>query len=364
MRIKTGTFLVVIISLCCLLSGCRRGGADGFVTKGPDGVVTLAVGATADLQEPVWDFRLEAYYEPIGEILPSDDPRTFMTSMIFAYYDSESVLAFSPDGPGRVIRISLKDGSFLGEFGRSGRGPGEYVTPLFVFAKDGEVCVNDMRSICHVYSAADGSWLRDMPLEEETVLFSNYTPLEDGLGIVCHSSMSGNPRLFDIVDASGRIVREGKLSGDGQRPSLEEGIAVRYIRQTGDGYGLLTSDTGGMYRITAEGASPWLSFDPGHYSLTGKDRIVVSQIFESGRFVFLSIQVLDNYRQAVYDVQSGRLVFCSAVDLSEWDVVVPGFPYSRGGESVTLAPYLAYGGLLICRDVLAEDHFYCFRRKE
>ena len=53
-------WIVLALLALTLLPGCRRGGAEGFVTKGPDGAVTLAIGATADLREPVTGFRLEA----------------------------------------------------------------------------------------------------------------------------------------------------------------------------------------------------------------------------------------------------------------------------------------------------------------
>ncbi len=374
MRIKTSPILVVIISLCCLLPGCRRDGADGFVTKGPDGVVTLAVGATADLTEPVTDFRLEDYFEEIGTNRNNDDPRTFLWSLQFSYYDDRTVLAVTRDG---VVRLSLEDGSFVCEYGHVGRGPGEYIPPYLLFAKDGEVYVSELNSsVCHVYAGDGGAWLRDIPLTDNGYPCYMYAPLGEGLGVLTYSSLGGKPQMFDIVDTSGHVVREGTVYGNGKKTSMEDvqsgkaGIRVYTPEQTGGSICLMSSRRDTLYRVTALKDEPWLVLDPGRYrspnpgELSQDDsRDIFSSVNVCGDLAFLNISVAGGTRMAVYDMQKGELLFCVFSSDGENPPLTYGIPYERDGETVYLAPVKTDRDLLVCVDRNAED-FYGFRLKK
>ena len=363
-----------LVLALALLPGCRRGGADGFVTKGPDGAINLAVGATADLTEPVTDFRLEDYFEEIGTNRNNDDPRTFLWSLQFSYYDDRTVLAETRDG---VVRLLLEDGSFVCEYGHVGRGPGEYIPPYLLFAKDGEVYVSELNSsVCHVYAGDGGAWLRDSPLTDNGYPCYMYAPLGEGLGVLTYSSLGGKPQMFDIVDTSGHVVREGTVYGNGKKTSMEDvqsgkaGIQVYTPEQTGGSICLMSSRRDTLYRVTALKDEPWLVLDPGRYrspnpgELSQDDsRDIFSSVNVCGDLAFLNISVAGGTRMAVYDMQKGELLFCVFSSDGENPPLTYGIPYERDGETVYLAPVKTDRDLLVCVDRNAED-FYSFRLKK
>ena len=365
MRIKTGAILVVIISLCCLLPGCRRGGADGFVTKGPDGAINLAVGATADLTEPVEDFRLEDYYDLVGEILPSDeDPRTFMTSMGFFHADDETVLVQSRD---RVVRLSQKDGSFVCEYGRKGRGPGEYTQPLLCFVQDGEVYVNDIMSRCHVYALEDGRLLREFPLFEKNSQFSTYAPLDKDHGIVCYSSLSGKDHLYDVVDGTRQVVRESELPLEPHQ-SGQGAVRVGFARRMdGKLYVPYEEPDLVLYQVSAGKETPGFRMDKGSYtpySSTGDHWLIEDEWMSFGPFFYVTLRRKGGLSAiAVYDLKRRALVlYKTAGDADSFRT--RGLPYTRDGQTLYLIPDFGDREVLVCHDLAAPDNHYCFRLKK
>ena len=335
--------------LATVLTACRpASGAKGFVTVDPEGVISLAVGQTLDLAAPVSAFRLTDYYEEVGMILPGDDPQTFLEFSDCSTVDDESLLAHSFE---RVIRVSLKDGAFQCEYGRQGRGPREFVQAVFCYAQDGEVYVNDMMSVCHVYAAADGSWLRDIPLSDEPVMFNNYTPLGGGLGILCYSSNSGKEQMFDIVDAGGAPVRRGSLPGNNKRTTPEEGIRI-YNASRMDGSRCVTTRQGEIYKVGPGEETLWIRQDPGQYSFIDEPWLSTG-IYPAGRFFFASISKEGSEGVvAVYDLDARALVLRDA----------DGVPYERDGQQMHLRPIFSDNGILIFADSENQDNYYCFKQ--
>ena len=354
-------YLTALALALALLPGCRRGGADGFVTKGPDGVVTLAVGATADLTKPVTDFRLEDYYEPVGEILPSDDPRTFMRGMNFAYYDANTVLAYSGD---RVIRLSLADGSFQGEYGHKGRGPGEYTMVLSAFVRDGRVYVNDIMSTYHVYEGVDGHHLQDVPLFDKTQQFCALYPLEGDYSMILYASTAGKKQVFDIIDGSGNLVRESSLQDDNEEIAQRGGIRIGYSIPLGEDWGVPSDRDRTLYRISPERDIPWVRFDYGRYSPTDSPLMVLERFSVSGPFFLASLNGESSYFRAVYDLQRCRLLFVTENLRNNTRAERAGIPYELDGQTLFLWPEFAARDLLICRNVHTADNYYCFRLKK
>ena len=360
---KTHGNLMCLVLALALLPGCRRGGADGFVTKGPDGAINLAVGATADLTEPVEVFRLEDYYDLVGEILPDDeDPRTFMTSMEFFHADDETVLVQSRD---RVVRLSQKDGSFVCEYGRKGRGPGEYTQPLLCFVQDGEVYVNDIMSRCHVYALEDGRLLREFPLFEKNSQFSIYAPLDKDHGVICYSSLAGQDHLFDVVDASRQVVRAGTLP---MAKVDDGGIRVGFARRM-DGK-LCVPDDGPnrvLHQVAIGKDAPWVRLDKGSYtpySSTGDHWLIEDEWMSFGPFFYVTLRRKGGLSAiAVYDLKRRALaLYKAAVDAESYRTC--GLPYTRDGQTLYLIPDFGDREVLVCHDLAAPDNHYCFRLKK
>ena len=365
---KTLRIFVLAVLAATLLAGCRPGpGAEGFVSRDADGLITLAVGRAVDLKEPLTDWRLTDDLEEIGAILPGDDPRAFMTTYSFSYCDDRSIIARSDD---RVIRLSLRDGSFLCSYGFLGRGPGEFTQPIRAFAQDGEVFVSDLNSVCHVYSLESGAWLRDIPLaESEGILLNLYAPLGGGLGVLSYSSLNGKPQIFDIVDEAGRVVRQGTVPSNNEKSSIS---AIRVFIPTRSGGSLCvqSSQADTLYRISASKDTPWIYPDatPYHSPFRGNDyetdeRSLLSSISVCGRFAFVQISATAGSGMAVYDLEGGRLVFRAFSPDAEETPQEAGIPYEREGRTLSLFPYFADQDLLICRDLTGEDDYYCFRLK-
>ena len=353
--------LAQLALVLALLPGCRRGGADGFVTQSPDGAICLAVGATADLEKPVNDFKLEDYFEPFGEILPSDDPRTFMRSMNFSYADEESVLAYSAD---RVVRLSLKDGSFICEYGRKGRGPGEYVQALLCFVQDGEVYVSDTMSQVHVYALEDGRLLREIPLFEKTSQFSTYAPLDKDHGLICYSSLAGKDHLFDVVDASRQVTRAGTLSME--KPS-SGGIRLGVVlRMDGSMCAPLVDSDMVLYKITAEKDTPWVRLDRGMYptpSSNSNHWLIADSFMAFGPFFYTEIRRNDeDSSMALYNLKRRSLVLYKTRSKDTYREY--GLPYSHDGQTQYLVPTFADRDLLICQDNDFTGNYRCFRLRK
>lgn len=358
------------------LAGCRPGpGADGFVSRDADGLISLAVGRAVDLKEPVTDWRLTDDFEEIGAILPGDDPRTFLKTALFSYFDDQSVLAYSDD---RVIRVSLKDGSFLCEYGHKGRGPGEYSQSLLVLSQDGEVYVNDLFSVCHVFSAESGKWLRDISLSGNGAMLNMYAPLGEGLGVVSYSSWDDKPQLFDIVDAAGRIIRRGPDSFKLKIEFEEQGKTVRAsnvralpAQRTGGYIYQHTWQEDTLYRISANKDTPWIYLDLAPYhspyqkgTLQSDERSMSTTILVCGRFVFLTTSSSGGLRQIVYDLEGKDLLFCVSRKEGEEGEKTFGIPYERDGETRYLRPWMGDRELLICQDCVDIDNYYCFKLRK
>ncbi len=345
------------------LTACRPApGADGFVSKSPDGAICLAIGATADLAENVENFRLENYFELVGEILPSEeDPRTFMSSMEFFHADGQSVFVQSFD---RVVRLSLKDGSFLCEYGRKGRGPGEYVQAFMCFVQDGEVYVNDTRSQCHVYAVEDGRLLREFPLFEKTSQFSCYAPLDKDHGIICFSSLAAKDHLFDVVDASRQLVRSSALPMESE---LDDGIRTGFARRM-DGKMCVPYEEQDLvlYQVSVGKDTPWVRLDRGSYTpytSTGDHWLIEDEWRSFGPFFFVCLRRKTvSPAIAVYDLKHRALVlYKTAVDAESSRTM--GLPYTRGDETLYLKPVFSDRDILVCQDHQAPDNYYIFRQK-
>jgi hypothetical protein len=70
------------------------------------------------------------------------------------------------DAPQHRIHRVAPDGTHLGSFGRQGGGPGEFQTPLgMTVLPSGDLVVLDLGNNGFQIRAADGTWLRDVPLD-------------------------------------------------------------------------------------------------------------------------------------------------------------------------------------------------------
>ena len=179
--------LVLAAALLMALAACGPGEEEEketFLRVDPDGLITLDIGGVADLKDNMFGFRLEDYFDLALAILPDDDDeRTFVKKPRFSYFDDNSILVCSYE---RVIRRSLVDGSFLGEYGRQGRGPGEYVQALGYFVLAGKTQLYDILD-------RDGTVLRPGPavVENEGLLRSG------GIRVGYVEMMAGLPFLYD-----------------------------------------------------------------------------------------------------------------------------------------------------------------------
>ena len=357
------TLVLAAALLAAGLTGCRPGtGADGFVSKSPDGAICLAIGATADLSENVEDFRLEDYFELVGEIFPSEeDPRTFMGSMEFFHVDDQSVFVASRE---RVVRLSLKDGSFICEYGRKGRGPGEYVQPFLFFVQEGEVYINDTMSQCHVYALEDGRLLREFPLFEKTSQFSCYAPLDKDHGVICFSSLAGKDHLFDVVDASLQLVRASSLP---MESVSDGGIRTGFARRMGGKLCVPYEEPNlVLYQVSAGKDTPWVRLDKGSYTAytsSGDHWLIEDEWRSFGPFFFVSLRRKTvSSALAVYDLKRRALVlYKAAVDAESSRKM--GLPYTRDGQTLYLYPVFSDGDMLVCQDRTDPDNYYIFRQK-
>ena len=355
--------IAVLLAGTLLVPSCKRAvGEEGFVSESPEGLVTISIGAIADLAEPVSALQLDEAFEYLGQILDSEDPRTFLKLSSFAYIDERSVLAYSRD---RVIRLSLEDGSFLCEYGRQGRGPGEYVRTLFCFAQDGEVYVNDQMSTCHVYDLESGEHLRDISLfGQKTSQFSIYVPMDGERALFCYSSLAGKKRLFDIVDRSGQLVREGALTVEDGDLLGRSGIRLGYAKRIGDYLCVPDEETPPtFYQVHPDKDIPWLTFDLGNYDASGNRGLITQSYYSVGPYFGMHYYAAGNIGLAFCDLRSHRLVHFSS-GRNATPFLHEGFPFHRDARTIWLVPAFAERDLLICSEEGINDVFYCFRLKK
>lgn len=356
------TLVLAAALLAAGLAGCRPGtGADGFVSESPEGLVTISIGAIADLAEPVSALQLDEAFEYLGQILDSEDPRTFLKRSSFAYIDERSVLAYSSE---RVIRLSLEDGSFQGEYGRLGRGPGEYVQTLSCYVQDGVVYVNDQMSTCHVYDLETGEHLRDIPMfGQKTSQFSTYVPMDGERALFCYSTLAGKKRLFDLVDYSGQLLREGTVIEDGDL-QRRGGIRIGYARRIGD-YLCVPDEEAPptFYQVHPDKDVPWLTFDLGNYKASGNQALILQSYYSVGPYFGMRIDSAGKGGLVFCDIRSHRLVHFSSRRNAK-PFLHEGFPFQCDGQTLWLCPEFAERNLLICREEDGGDVFYCFRLKK
>lgn len=359
------------LAVMMLLDACSGPDDDAVLRRENGNLLCVNLDVLGELMEPVSRFSLEDVSQPLGEIRLGEEPETFIKGRAdFGYFDDKSVLV---SGSERVIRVSLADGSLLNEYGRKGRGPGEYVQEMSAFAKDGKVYVTDIISKVHIYDA-DGEFLEERPLIDNNSQFNSLGPLEGGLFLIVYSSLSYKKQLYDVVDKDLKPVRTSSLKPENSAAERKwtdnGGIRLGKSIRFGDQDCVVLGDT--LYRVTAKRESPCL------YYLYQKDKLNRKTVIQSGHWLFVEAAYNDHDVHAVLDTRRSDVVFLAArkktsitVETPRGPMTVPaldntvenGLPIEWDGQTHYVWPVMADRGLLICQDQHASDNYYCFRLK-
>lgn len=140
-------------------------------------------------------------------------------------------VAFGPDGtlylldaPQHRIHRVTPEGTYAGSFGRQGGGPGEFQTPLGITVfPSGELAVLDLGNNGFQVRSADGTWLRDFPVD----------PMQG----IPTSAIQAQGRAGVISVGSGLMMRFGADEGPSAPPSttpirrwnLDDGSSVTLV---------------------------------------------------------------------------------------------------------------------------------------
>ena len=360
------------IFVLTLLSGCRRDGGDALVVREPGGLIRVNADLLAAMTEPVGGFDLTAHFTPVGVMHTGDEPETFISGGVHGWYvcDEESVLAY---GYPRVLRLSLKDGSLLNEYGRKGRGPGEFLDAESCFVRDGKVYVSDEMSRVHVYDVADGQLLEEFPLTDTQVQLCMLSPLEQDYFLLGYSSIAGKNQRFDVLDKHRLPVRASSLHFDWKAIEKEKSIWTGNAGPFDDQTCIFSGDT--LYRVTPKKEIPVLTVS----STSHKEDAFVSSSVKMGDLLFMDYRFPDQYIRTVLDIKRGKPVFFAPGHRESREVRTPdgrtvtvkvmrnaeewGLPLMWEGEEHRVWPVFADRGLLICRDNKDGSCFFSLKRK-
>ena len=360
-------YLTVLVLALALLPGCRRDGADALVSRESGGLVRVEIEAMAEWTEPVAEFDLARRFQPVGEFRLGDTRENYIDGpKEFKYYDAGSVLVSGLD---RVLRVSVIDGTPLQEYGRKGRGPGEFVQVESCFGQADRVYVTDTGSQVHVYEA-DGTSVKDFLLLVPAVQFCELAPLGGEAYLLNYSSLSGKDRYFDVVDAGMKLVRQGSLHPDDsdlKKGAIRPGASLRFD----DRDCVMSGDT--LYHVTPQKDRPYWYF--------AKKKTKGIHFEKMSNWFFVQASTDSHDFRMVVDVRTGTPVFYAplkktsmTVATQRGPVTVPstdpedrarfGIPYVRDGEERHIWPVLADRDLLICNDCQETDYYYCFHLKK
>ena len=365
-------FFICFVLVLTLLPGCRRGGADTLVSREPGGLIRVSADALAAVTEPVGGFDLLDYFTPVGVMHIGDEPETFISSGVRGWYvcDEESVLAY---GFPRVLRLSLKDGSLLNEYGRKGRGPGEFLDAESCFVRDGKVYVSDEMSRVHVYDAADGHLVEEFPLTDTQVQLCMLAPLEQDLFVLGYSSLTDKDQRFDVLDKDRVPVRASGLRFDRKAIEKERSIWTGYTYAFDGQTCIASGDT--LYRVTPKKEIPVMVVS----NSSPREGAYLASRYKTGDLLFVAYNFPEKHIQTVLDVKRGKPLFFVVARMETREVQAPdgrmvsanvlntengwGLPLSWEGEERRVWPVFAGQGLLICRDNEDRDCYYCLKQK-
>lgn len=363
------TLSILVAALLCL-PGCRRGGAEGLVSREPGGLVRVSVDALSALDEPIRGFDLLDHFTPVGVLDIGVEPENYIEGGVHGWYvfDEESVLAY---GFPRVLRLSVKDGSLLNEYGRKGRGPGEFLDAELCFVRDGKVYVSDEMSRVHVYDATDGHLLEEFPLTDTQVQLCMLSPLEKDLFVLGYSSLTDKDQRFDVVDKDLKPVRASGLRFDRKAIEKDRSIWTGYAGPFDGQTCIASGDT--LYRITPKKEIPLLTFANPSRKEGG-----LSSRYMAGDLLFVQYNFPEVYTRTVLDVKRGAPLFYAQARLETREVQFDGrtvstrvlntgdgwgLPLTWEGEERQVWPVFSDRGLLICWDEQDRSRYYCLKRK-
>lgn len=341
------------------LVSCHSGTSDYLVRQDHDGVIHVNLVGITELAEPIREFNLTDYYDFIGKIDLDEDPRTFLNGMPSFYpFDDESVLVYSME---RAIRVRMADGAFIAEYGREGRGPGEYLQVLYAFPHKGKVYLEDTMSNLLVYEP-DGSFVQKIAFVPGSPQFCTYLPLDDRYGAIGYSSLAGKEVLYEIVDDDFKTVRSSPLKGHDEALAARSAIRISSITLKDGQPVLFAEDT--IRRVSPEGDTPWIIFEKGtHRPEPGEaptqSDITGEQCAIQGTFAFVTCTRNGQQSHTIVDLLSGKPVFHSIIRDAE-TAMTSGFAFDDNGTTRYLWGSKSKG-LMICSEFRNMQEFYIFR---
>ena len=342
------------------LVSCHSGTSDYLVRQDHDGEIHVNLVGITELSEPVREFNLTDHYNFIGIIDLDEDPRTFLRrGPDFLPFDDESVLVYSTE---RAIRVRMADGAFIAEYGREGRGPGEYMQILFVFPHKGRVYLEDTMSNLLIFEP-DGSYVQKIPFVPGNPQFCTYLPLDDRYGVIGYSSLAGKEVLYEIVDDDFKTVRSSPLEEDDEALAARGAIRISSITLKDGQPVLFAEDT--IRRVSPEGDTPWILFEKGTHrpepgEAVSPNDITGEQCSVQGTFAYVRCMRNGAEFHSLIDLRSGKPVHHSILRDIE-TALTGGFAFDDNGTTRYLFPSSISGDLLICSEFRNMQEYYCFR---
>jgi hypothetical protein len=305
-----------LVGICVLLFGCRGDAAQGDVVVDTIGGVPSVTSSERGLEGDTVRWTLEQYLVIAADQLYDRLPTVLALDVGILPNGNVLVLDASNN---RVMRFD-GHGAYIGSFGRSGEGPGEFATPLFLEVADSEVYVLDVELNRVTAFDTAGLFLRRFDLDLGGLVGTSGIFVAGGVDEIY---VAGEPAPF-IEEArdTGRAVLF-RVSGSGDLADT----LLSYT--TSDWTAIQRADGGFSYVKPRFAAGPRLSAIPGAVAVATTARYLIEVRDASGAVLqrvsrdYENVEVTDELRDSVIAIMEAGGLPREALEMVPFAPVIP-----------------------------------------
>lgn len=321
--------------------------------------IDLAATVETDL---LTHFPLERIAQFIGPFnIGGSNPEYLLSSYRIFPIDEKSFIV--TDGQ-KVMRALWDNGDIMCRYSNRGRSSLEYQLVLNCSYSDGKVYISDPISSKIIICDVDGKAEKQITLKPREELY----PLGNGLFAKLFPPDSEKHRLYDVIDESGKVIRESSIHTTNYSSAILQSPSVLMMEENPC---ILPAFCDTLYHISATTDSPLLFFDKGKFRVPSSyysdlqqlnqhadEYIDIQSVKQVGAFIFVEYFKSGMHR-IIYDLETGKAVF--SIIIKDGTEPVLGIPFDYNGRTLFLWPSYSDNRHIVFTSV-PEEEYWLFSR--